>query len=235
MDAVVLRSGDAWSRLLHARLHPRHDVLGELERPDSHLWVALVEGDEVVAAHRALLAHDRVFLRGVFAFGATGFASGYTVARRLLSHAEDLGVTSSHVWVETTGRERRMAELLGARTSATPLHRYRIPVRGTLAGSGMRAGWVELPGSTERLAWMVDGRTTVLLRLEEGVVLPGRLPSEVATCLPEAVAVPTDRVEVALPASDLVAALHLPRRGAVRASRCPVLHGAVPPRTRVAA
>lgn len=227
MEVRILTAGDPAAAVIHDRLAPQHDVLAETRRGEDFLWAVLVEGDTVVAAHRALVGHGRLYLRGVFSFRETGFATAYTLARYLLGEAHMRGISRSHVWVETTGRERRIAELLGATTSSTPLHRYRIPVEPrTTGGFDGVSGTIERQGAP-RLDWLVDRSTTVLFGPPDADGLPGRVPFAETIDLPWAELVATPFVELPVPAIQITSVLELLSRGAKRMSRCTVRHGAI--------
>jgi hypothetical protein len=221
----LLTPGDPATAAVHDRLAPRHDVLAEAASPGDFMWAALADGPDPSAAHRALIGHGRLYLRGVFAFRDTGFATAYTLARHLLAAARDRGITRSHIWVETTGRERRIAELLGARTDPTPLHRFRLSVtpksESLLDGN---SGTLELPGGPP-IDWIADRAATVLYGPPGSDGLPGPLPLDAVLALPWGELVATPFIEFAVPASDIPATLGLLGRGAKRVSRCPVLHG----------
>jgi hypothetical protein len=231
LELRLLDSSDRAAAVVHERLAPRHDVLGETRRPDDFIWAVIADGDSVMAAHRALIGHGRLYLRGVFAFQNTGFPAAYTLARYLLGEARERGILESHVWVETGGRERRIAELLGARTDPTPLHRFRIPTSTRLGGRlGDTSGTLDRPGAP-RLDWLVDRSTTVLFGPPGPSGLPGPAPFLETIDLPWDELIVTPFVELAVPASDIPATLDLLRRGAKRMSRCTVLHGTVAPET----
>ncbi|MCC3765504.1 hypothetical protein K3N28_20800 [Glycomyces sp. TRM65418] len=229
VELRILSAGDRAAAVVHDRLAPRHDVLEETRRPDDFLWAVIADGESVMAAHRALIGHGRLYLRGVFTFQSTGFATAYTLARYLLGEARKRGIHGSHVWVETAGRERKIAELLGARTDPTPLHRFRLPASprpgGRLRGA---SGTIDLPDAP-RLDWLVDRSTTILFGPSGPDGLPGPVPFGEAIALPWSELAATPFVELPVPASDIPATLDLLGRGAKRMNRCTVLHGAVAP------
>jgi hypothetical protein len=231
VELRMLNADDDAAAVVHDRLAPRHDVLEETRRPDDFLWAVVADGESVIAAHRALIGHGRLYLRGVFTFRNTGFATAYTLARYLLGEARQRGIHRSHLWVETAGRERKIAELLGARTDPTPLHRFRVPVPPQ-GGSGLRgaSGTLDHPGAP-LLDWLVDRSTTVLFGPSGPDGLPGPVPFDEAIDLPWGELVATPFIELPVPVSDIPATLDLLTRGAKRMSRCAVLHGDVAPET----
>ncbi|MET8151121.1 hypothetical protein ACIBSW_17075 [Actinoplanes sp. NPDC049668] len=229
LEFRVLCAGDRAAEVVHDRLSPRHDVLGESQFPDDFLWAVISDDDSVVAAHRALIGHGRLYLRGVFAFQNTGFATAYALARYLLGESRRRGICRSHVWVETAGRERKIAELLGARTTLTPLHRYRVPVPLRPGGRFEGASGTFDLASGARLDWLVDRTTTVIIGPPGSDGLPGPLPVSETINLPWSELVSTPYVELPVPASDIPATLELLGRGAKRVSRCTVLHGDAQP------
>jgi hypothetical protein len=229
VELRILSADDSATAVVHDRLTPRYDVLEETRRPDDFLWAVIADGESVIAAHRALIGHGRLYLRGVFTFQNTGFATAYTLARYLLGEARRRGIHRSHLWVETAGRERSIAELLGARTDPTPLHRFRVPA-SPWAASGLRgtSGTLDLPGAP-RLDWLVDRSTTILFGPSGPDGRPGPVPFGEAIDLPWGELVATPFIELPVPASDIQATLDLLARGARRMSRCAVLHGDIAP------
>lgn len=229
LEHRILEADDPAAKIVHELLAPEHDVMGESQRSKEYLWAVTVDGETVLAAHRALTAHGCLYLRGVYAFQATGFPAAYMLARFLLKEALRRGITRSHVWVETTGRERKIAELLGARTTSRPLHRYRLPIFPQPKGKPkVSSGTVELPGSTQ-IEWIVDKTTTVLFGTTDREGLPRPVPFDETIDYPWEEFLSTEFIEISVPASDIPATLALVSRGARRVSRYPVLHGNVDP------
>ncbi|GHJ48998.1 hypothetical protein Cs7R123_63400 [Catellatospora sp. TT07R-123] len=218
-EAVQLRADMELTHAVQALL-PERKVVEEVASADEYLWMALVDKDRVLAAHRALLANRCVYLRAAFAFDQDVRFPTYRLAKAIIGRAEQSGLHRAHVWVETRGQEGNMARLLGVLQSTTPLHRYRLPQAACL-----RPAQAQSP--TDADLWVRDGRCLVSHPSFGADGLPGPAVSRVPGTPPAHLLDEIDEIEVALPAFDINAAFDLRGRGARRMSRVPVMHGIV--------
>ena len=222
MKIRLMSASDPDAGLLQSML-PGQSLAAELRDPTTYVWAVGCQDDHLVGAHRAIIAHGCIFLRGVFSFANAGYPVAIPLAKYLLRHAAESGIERSHLWVESFGRETKIAKVLGASVAEAPLHRYRVPVNPVSHDNG-NTGRMPVCGTDSNLVWLRDRDAAVIFNLSKPDGHPGPLGLEVVRA---AFPVPTPLIEVALPAADLFASFELLKRGAVRSSRRPVHHASL--------
>lgn len=216
----------------------------ELERPDQHVWLGSRDHQgQLVAAHRALVWHRHLLLKGLCVNPSAGHgAASLQLALAMRSAARAIGLDGVAAWVEPHRPEAQLAARLRLEPATTLLHRYLIPVMGTAAAQtvhdNLLSGVVDLSepltkttkdvfasrvaesGDRGRVAWLLDrGRMLLSTALTGSHETLGPLLAAVtqATGL-----TPRAGYEVLIPAADVLGALGLVRSGARRLSRTPV-------------
>jgi hypothetical protein len=228
IEMSIIQSGDEVSRIVGAAL-PAYDVEAELHLPESYLWLALVSDGDVLAVHRSITANNCVFLRGVYSFRSTGTMNAYILAKRTIQLAKERGHSRSHIWYEISGRERRIATMLGAQTTTSPLNRYVLPVELNAQSELATTGAIDGDHEPDFYPiWVRDRGACVLYNFPNDQQTPLPIPPEWATSQVPALKFPETKVEIAMSAADIGTALKLARLGGKKVNRCPVLHATIP-------